>query len=243
MSRLYKYKAEFSEIVSLCSPQRTHNGSLLIPFLKRSFFTGSFSCRILQEKWKRLGILFIFHNFFHTWWLLSCVELCEPSASRLVFKKWYELFTEKVADREAPYTNSSCHWEKEFDNWRIYWASKERKFSLIKGAFQHRISWWMRPKRKSFVNGAFDLCWVFVLAALLLKQISLVCKLEPMFQHMFRHLCKMLDTMFQHPGTVQCAWVHAYLYACPLLFKETIFPYLIDQATRISLQESVAEYF
>jgi len=49
--------------------------------------------------------------------------------------------------------------------------------------------------------------------------------------------------MFQHPGTVQCAWVHAYLYARPLLFKETIFPYLIDQATCISLHESVVEYF
>ena len=52
-------------------------------------------------------------------------------------------------------------------------------------------------------------CWVFVLAALLLKQISLFCKLEPMFQHVVRRLCKMLDTMFQHPGTVQCAWVSA----------------------------------
>ena len=85
--------------------------------------------------------------------------------------------------------------------------------------------------------------WVFVLAALLLKQISLLCKLEPMFQHVFRHLCKMLDTMFQHPGTVQCAWVHAYLYARPLLFKETIFPYLINQATRISLQNQVWNIF
>jgi len=89
----------------------------------------------------------------------------------------------------------------------------------------------------------FESCWVFVLAALLLKQIALMCKLEPMFQHVVRHLCKMLDTMFQHPGTVQCAWVHAYLYARPLLFKETIFPYLIVQATRISLQESAVEYF
>jgi len=59
--------------------------------------------------------------------------------------------------------------------------------------------------------------------------------LEPMFQHVFRHLCKMLDTMFQHPNTIQCVEVHAYLYARPLLFKETIFPYLIDQATLISL--------
>jgi len=54
-------------------------------------------------------------------------------------------------------------------------------------------------------------CWVFVLATLLLKQISLIVLLEPMFQHVFKHLCKMLDAMFQHPGTVQCAWVHAYL--------------------------------
>jgi len=77
-------------------------------------------------------------------------------------------------------------------------------------------------------------CWVFVLAALLLKQISLFVLLEPMFQHVVRHLCKMLDMMFQHPGTVQCAWVHAYLYAHPSSFKETIFPYLLDQATRIS---------
>ena len=45
--------------------------------------------------------------------------------------------------------------------------------------------------------------------------------------------------MFQHPGTVQCAWVHANLYACPLLFKETIFPYLIDQAMRTSLQNQL----
>jgi len=82
-------------------------------------------------------------------------------------------------------------------------------------------------------------CWVFVLAALLLKQISLFVLLEPMFQHVLRPLCKMLDTMFQHPGTIQCVWVHAYLYARSLLFKETIFPYLIDQATRISLQNQL----
>jgi len=60
-----------------------------------------------------------------------------------------------------------------------------------------------------------------------------------MVQHVFRSLCKMLDTMFQYPGMVQCAWVHAYMYARPLLFKETIFPYLIDQATRISLQNQL----
>jgi len=60
-----------------------------------------------------------------------------------------------------------------------------------------------------------------------------------MFQHVFMHLYKMLDTMFQHPDTVQCAWVHAYLYARSLLFKETIFPYLIVQATRMSLQNQL----
>jgi len=49
----------------------------------------------------------------------------------------------------------------------------------------------------------------------------------------------MLETMFQHHKTVQCAWVHVYLYARPLLFKETTFPYLIDQATRISLQNQL----
>ena len=51
----------------------------------------------------------------------------------------------------------------------------------------------------------WGLCWVFVLAALLLKQISLYVLLEPMFQHVVRHLYKMLNTMFQHPGTVHCA--------------------------------------
>ena len=35
-------------------------------------------------------------------------------------------------------------------------------------------------------------CWVFVLAALLLKQISMIV---------------MLETMIQHPGTVKCALV------------------------------------
>jgi len=29
----------------------------------------------------------------------------------------------------------------------------------------------------------------------------------------FRHLYKMLDTMFQHPGTIQRASVYIYLYA------------------------------
>jgi len=77
------------------------------------------------------------------------------------------------------------------------------------------------------------------LAALLLKQISLFRKLEPMFQYVFRHLCKMLDTMFQHPRTIQCAWVHAYLYARALLFKETIFPYFMDKVTHISLQNQL----
>jgi len=66
-----------------------------------------------------------------------------------------------------------------------------------------------------------------------------VCKLEPKFQHVFRHLYKMLVTMFQHPGTVQCVWVQAYLYACALLFKETIFPYLVVQVTRIYLQDQL----
>jgi len=83
------------------------------------------------------------------------------------------------------------------------------------------------------------LCWVFVLAALLLKQISLFFKLEPKFQHVFRHLFKMLVTMFQHLGTVQCAWVYAYLYARTLLVKEIIFPYLVDQVTRIYLQDQL----
>jgi len=49
----------------------------------------------------------------------------------------------------------------------------------------------------------------------------------------------MLVKIFQHPGTVQCAWVHAYLYARALLFKETIFSYLVDQVTRIYLQDQL----
>ena len=34
----------------------------------------------------------------------------------------------------------------------------------------------------------------------------------------FRHFSKMLDTMFQHAGTIQCAQVYAYLYARFILF-------------------------
>jgi len=52
----------------------------------------------------------------------------------------------------------------------------------------------------------------------------------------FRHPCTMLDVMFQHPSTVQCALFHARLYTRFILFKEIVFPYLIDQTTRISLQ-------
>jgi len=46
-------------------------------------------------------------------------------------------------------------------------------------------------------------CSVFALAALLLKKKSLYVLLESMFQHVVRHLCKMLNTMFQHSGAVQ----------------------------------------
>ena len=61
-------------------------------------------------------------------------------------------------------------------------------------------------------------------------------------QTCFKHLYNMLDTMFQHPSTVQCALFHACLFARLILFKETIFPYLIDQATRISLQNQLCFY-
>jgi hypothetical protein len=80
------------EIVSLYSPQKTHNGSQVIPFLKRSFFTGSFACRIFQKKWMCFGILFIFLNFFHIWWSMSCIERWEKSTSRLAFKTKFVCF-------------------------------------------------------------------------------------------------------------------------------------------------------
>jgi len=55
----------------------------------------------------------------------------------------------------------------------------------------------------------------------------------------FRHLCEILDKIFQNPGTVQCVGVLACLYARLILFKETIFPYLIEQTTCISLQNQL----
>jgi len=39
---------------------------------------------------------------------LSCIELRDTSTLCLGIKKWYELFREKIADRETPHTNSSC---------------------------------------------------------------------------------------------------------------------------------------
>jgi len=63
----------------------------------------------------------------------------------------------------------------------------------------------------------------------------LMCVIGTNVPTCFRKLCVMLDTMFQHPGTVQCAWLYAYLYVRFILFKETIFPYRIDQAMRISV--------
>ena len=58
----------------------------------------------------------------------------------------------------------------------------------------------------------------------------------------FKHLHKMLDTMFHHSGTVQCALFHACLCARVILFKETIFPYLTDQVTRISIHNQLYFY-
>jgi len=49
------------------------------------------------------------------------------------------------------------------------------------------------------------LCWVFVLAALLLKQISIYCVIGYYVPTWFRHPYEILDRMFQHPGTVECA--------------------------------------
>jgi hypothetical protein len=53
-----------------------------------------------------------------------------------------------------------------------------------------------------------------------------------------RRLFIMLDTMFQHPGMVQCAWLYAYLYArfyylrkpyfLILLTKQRIYLYIIS---------------
>jgi hypothetical protein len=50
-----------------------------------------------------------------------------------------------------------------------------------------------------------EMCWVFGLAALLLKQLSIYCVVGYYFPTWFRHLYVMLNRMFQHPGTVQCA--------------------------------------
>jgi hypothetical protein len=66
-------------------------------------------------------------------------------------------------------------------------------------------------------------CWVFVLTALLLKQISIKCVVRYYVPTWFRHPYEMLDRMFQHPGTVQCAWVHAYLYARLIFKREQLF--------------------
>jgi hypothetical protein len=52
--------------------------------------------------------------------------------------------------------------------------------------------------------------WVFVLAALLLKQISMIVMLDTMFQHILA---------IQHPGTVQCDLFYALLYACFILLR------------------------
>jgi len=35
----------------------------------------------------------------------------------------------------------------------------------------------------------------------------------------FRHFCKMLDMMFQHPGTVQCTFIYVWLYARFILLR------------------------
>jgi len=48
-------------------------------------------------------------------------------------------------------------------------------------------------------------CWVFVLAALMLKQISINCVVGYYVPTWFRHPYVMLNRMVQHPGTVQYA--------------------------------------
>jgi hypothetical protein len=69
-------------------------------------------------------------------------------------------------------------------------------------------------------NFMLGICIYYIIA----KTNILVCVVGHNVPTSFRHLYKMLDTMFQHPGTVQCAWVHPYLYARSFLFKEIIFP-------------------
>jgi hypothetical protein len=79
--------------------------------------------------------------------------------------------------------------------------------------------------------------WVFVLAALLLKQISMIVMLDTMFQHI---LALLRDVGYDAPtswhGSV-CLVVHA-LY----LIKESPSSYLADQATRIFVQNQLWFY-
>jgi len=81
-------------------------------------------------------------------------------------------------------------------------------------------------------------CWVFVLAAWLLKQISMYVLLEQMFQHSLgiyvRCWTKCSKSWHGSVCLSSCLYVRA-----PNIFKETIFLYLIDQATRISLQNQM----
>ena len=82
-------------------------------------------------------------------------------------------------------------------------------------------------------------CWVFVLAALLLRQISMYVLLEQMFQHgsgIYVRCwteCSNILARFSMPEFLQC------MYARLILFKETIFLYIIDQTTRISLHNQL----
>jgi len=82
-------------------------------------------------------------------------------------------------------------------------------------------------------------CWVFVLAALLLKQISMYVLLEQIFQHgsgIYVRCwteCSNILAWFSVAEFLQC------MCARLILFKETIFLYIIDQATRISLHNQL----
>jgi len=71
--------------------------------------------------------------------------------------------------------------------------------------------------------------YIIAKATLLLKQISIRCVVGYYVPTSFRHLCEMLDTVFQHPGTVQCVWVHAYLYARFTFLRKPLFRILVTK--------------
>jgi len=141
--------------------------------------------------WSNSGIKVMVHRKIR---LAPCVK----SLSSKMFKRWISLSAEKA----------TAVLVQEFADERVFtWGvSMMNWLTHILGGVCCVQMW---------VRSLLSIC----IGCIIAKTNIHVCDVGYYVPTCFRHFCKMLDMMFQHPDTVQCALFYVWLYACFILLR------------------------